>query len=238
MCRLCAQLVRASGGRAFEGVHLVSPGTDSSRGRRFFGHARKPRVGRHQFSIADSSKLEQNHASVGERHHIAADAGSRRRPTLRYTCGRNMLRPRFGQARGDTMAKVVPGTLKVSNDCIADLAGYAALECYGVVGMADIDQQEGVARLLPANRLRKGIDVGDRGGQGRGRPPRDRGAGRQHGIRLGQPAEPRSSSFSSRSQSLMASRCVYISRECAPARRFAPVIEKNRGLPSHDCRDR
>ena len=51
------------------------------------------------------------------------------------------------------------GTLKVSNDVIADLAGYAALECYGVVGMAEIDGQTGVVRLLPSYRLRKGIDV-------------------------------------------------------------------------------
>lgn len=57
------------------------------------------------------------------------------------------------------MASTVPGTLKVSNDCLADLAGYAALECYGVVGMAEIDEQAGVARLLPAYRLRKGVDV-------------------------------------------------------------------------------
>ena len=57
------------------------------------------------------------------------------------------------------MAGVVPGTLRVSNDCIADIAGYAALECYGVVGMAEIDEQAGVARLLPSFRLRKGIDV-------------------------------------------------------------------------------
>ncbi|MCC6102709.1 MAG: Asp23/Gls24 family envelope stress response protein [Atopobiaceae bacterium] len=57
------------------------------------------------------------------------------------------------------MAKAVPGTLKVSNDCIADLAGYAALECYGVVGMADIDETAGVIRLLPIYRLRRGIDV-------------------------------------------------------------------------------
>ena len=57
------------------------------------------------------------------------------------------------------MAKAVPGTLRVSNDCIADLAGYAALECYGVVGMAYIESQTGVARILPTYRLRKGIDV-------------------------------------------------------------------------------
>lgn len=57
------------------------------------------------------------------------------------------------------MATVVPGSLRVSNDVIADLAGYAALECYGVVGMAVTDEEQGVARLLPRYRLRKGIEV-------------------------------------------------------------------------------
>ena len=57
------------------------------------------------------------------------------------------------------MASKVPGSLRVSNDVIADLAGYAALECYGVVGMADTDEEQGVARLLPMYRLRKGIEV-------------------------------------------------------------------------------
>ena len=64
------------------------------------------------------------------------------------------------------MASTVPGTLKISNDCLADLAGYAALECYGVVGMAEIDEQAGVARLLPAYRLRKGVDVSSSSFQG------------------------------------------------------------------------
>lgn len=63
------------------------------------------------------------------------------------------------------MAGSVPGSLKVSNDVIADLAGYAALECYGVVGMAITDEQEGVARLLPNYRLRKGIGVSSEGGR-------------------------------------------------------------------------
>ncbi|MBR3317916.1 MAG: Asp23/Gls24 family envelope stress response protein [Atopobiaceae bacterium] len=57
------------------------------------------------------------------------------------------------------MAQTVSGTLRVSNDVIADLAGYAALECYGVVGMALTDEEQGVARLLPIYRLRKGIEV-------------------------------------------------------------------------------
>lgn len=57
------------------------------------------------------------------------------------------------------MATAVPGSLRVSNDVIADLAGYAALECYGVVGMAYTDEEQGVARLLPRYRLSKGIEV-------------------------------------------------------------------------------
>lgn len=57
------------------------------------------------------------------------------------------------------MAQSVPGSLRVSNDVIADLAGYAALECYGVVGMAVTDEEQGVARLLPIYRLSKGIEV-------------------------------------------------------------------------------
>ncbi|MCC6107139.1 MAG: Asp23/Gls24 family envelope stress response protein [Coriobacteriaceae bacterium] len=57
------------------------------------------------------------------------------------------------------MAKPVPGGLRVSNDCIADLAGYAAMECYGIVGMAEIGKEDGVIRLLPTARLRRGIGV-------------------------------------------------------------------------------
>ena len=56
------------------------------------------------------------------------------------------------------MAGVVPGTLKVSNDCIADLAGYAALECYGVVGMAVIDEQ-GVNMASVVNNLASSVKV-------------------------------------------------------------------------------
>lgn len=57
------------------------------------------------------------------------------------------------------MAKEIAGNLQVSSDCIADLAGYAAMECYGVVGMAVTDTQNGVIHMLPAQRLRKGIGV-------------------------------------------------------------------------------
>ena len=63
------------------------------------------------------------------------------------------------------MTNSVGGSLRVSNDVIADLAGYAALECYGVVGMAFADAENGVTRLLPFNRLRNGIDVSTASGQ-------------------------------------------------------------------------
>ncbi|MBR2834615.1 MAG: Asp23/Gls24 family envelope stress response protein [Coriobacteriales bacterium] len=53
------------------------------------------------------------------------------------------------------------GILVVSDDVIADLAGYAAKECYGVVGMLSTSStvQEGLQGLLPAQRLRKGVEV-------------------------------------------------------------------------------
>jgi uncharacterized alkaline shock family protein YloU len=57
------------------------------------------------------------------------------------------------------MSNTVGGTLSVSDNVIADLAGYAAMECYGVVGMAAPSIKDGIAKLLPANRLRRGILV-------------------------------------------------------------------------------
>ncbi len=57
------------------------------------------------------------------------------------------------------MAKAVSGTLQISNAVIADLAGYAALMCYGVVGMAYTDDQQNLETLLTMRQIRKGIDV-------------------------------------------------------------------------------
>ncbi len=57
------------------------------------------------------------------------------------------------------MAETIPGGLSVANDVIADMAGYAALESYGVVGMAAPTLSDGIAKLLPASRLRRGIEV-------------------------------------------------------------------------------
>ena len=48
------------------------------------------------------------------------------------------------------MSSTIPGNLHVANDVLADLVGNAAMECYGVVG---------VAKILPASRLRRGVVV-------------------------------------------------------------------------------
>jgi len=51
------------------------------------------------------------------------------------------------------------GSVNIANDVLADLAGYAALESYGVVGMAGPSLRDGVAQLLPAQKLRRGVKV-------------------------------------------------------------------------------
>ena len=57
------------------------------------------------------------------------------------------------------MAETIAGDLTVAEDVITDLAGYAALESYGIVGMATPTLSDGIASLLPASRLRRGIEV-------------------------------------------------------------------------------
>lgn len=53
----------------------------------------------------------------------------------------------------------VTGVIRISDDVLADLAGYAALQTFGVVGMASPTVREGMAQLLSPDRLRKGIRV-------------------------------------------------------------------------------
>ncbi len=57
------------------------------------------------------------------------------------------------------MTEPIAGTLSVSNEVIADIAGYAAMSCYGIVGMAEQMQGAESVRLLPGQRLRKGVLV-------------------------------------------------------------------------------
>lgn len=53
----------------------------------------------------------------------------------------------------------IPGDLIVSEEVLADIAEHAALQCYGVVGMAQPAAANGLAKFLPQSPLRKGVIV-------------------------------------------------------------------------------
>lgn len=57
------------------------------------------------------------------------------------------------------MAESITGDLHVANNVLADLVGNATLSCYGVVGMAAPTAADGIAKILPASRLRRGVVV-------------------------------------------------------------------------------
>ena len=57
------------------------------------------------------------------------------------------------------MPDSIGGSVNIANGVLADLAGYAALESYGVVGMASPTLRDGVAQLLPQAKLRRGVHV-------------------------------------------------------------------------------
>ncbi|KEQ23330.1 Asp23/Gls24 family envelope stress response protein [Paenibacillus tyrfis] len=52
------------------------------------------------------------------------------------------------------------GKIYVTDEVIAVLAGSAALDCYGLVGMASRNQfKDGIAELLRRDNLRRGVEV-------------------------------------------------------------------------------
>ncbi|WP_010498257.1 Asp23/Gls24 family envelope stress response protein [Paenibacillus elgii] len=52
------------------------------------------------------------------------------------------------------------GKIYVTEEVIAVLAGSAALDCYGLVGMASRNQlKDGIAELLRRDNLRRGVEV-------------------------------------------------------------------------------
>ena len=57
------------------------------------------------------------------------------------------------------MLKNEIGVIKISSDCLAKLAGYAATSCYGVVGMVAKSGKDGIAKLLKRETMSKGIKI-------------------------------------------------------------------------------
>lgn len=51
------------------------------------------------------------------------------------------------------------GKIVISKEVIASIAGYAATECYGLVGMASQKLQEGLFELLGRENAKKGVRV-------------------------------------------------------------------------------
>mgnify|MGYP001946498102 CR=1 FL=1 len=52
------------------------------------------------------------------------------------------------------------GTVYISENVIANIAGSAAMECYGLIGMAARKQlKDGIAELIGKENLRRGIEV-------------------------------------------------------------------------------
>ncbi|MGE5576010.1 MAG: Asp23/Gls24 family envelope stress response protein [Syntrophothermus sp.] len=57
------------------------------------------------------------------------------------------------------------GQINISDEVIGIIAGVAATECYGLVGMASRNIQDGIAELLRREHLNRGVEVrleGDR----------------------------------------------------------------------------
>lgn len=82
---------------------------------------------------------------------------------LGYTiCSRSKIKVFLTRFERKIMTASIPGELHVANDVLADIVGNAALECYGIVGMSSPSNAGGIAKILPASRLRKGIVVESR----------------------------------------------------------------------------
>ncbi len=51
------------------------------------------------------------------------------------------------------------GKIIIDSEVIAQYAGHAALDCFGIVGMATISMTDGLAKLLKGNSIDQGINV-------------------------------------------------------------------------------
>ncbi len=51
------------------------------------------------------------------------------------------------------------GTVLVDEDVLAKYAGSAAVECFGVVGMASVNMKDGIVSLLKKENIRHGVSV-------------------------------------------------------------------------------
>ena len=62
-----------------------------------------------------------------------------------------------------SVLKTELGTVTITNEVIARTAGLAAVECYGIVGMAAKNVKDGFVHLLKKESLTKGIGIANDG---------------------------------------------------------------------------
>ena len=51
------------------------------------------------------------------------------------------------------------GTITVTEDIIVRVAGYAALDCYGIVGMASKRTTDGIVQMMGRENLGRGVKI-------------------------------------------------------------------------------
>jgi uncharacterized alkaline shock family protein YloU len=51
------------------------------------------------------------------------------------------------------------GEIYISDDVLANIAGLASIECYGLVGMASKNAKDGLVELLKRDNLSKGVKI-------------------------------------------------------------------------------
>ncbi len=51
------------------------------------------------------------------------------------------------------------GEIFISDDVLANIAGLATIECYGLVGMASKNAKDGLVELLRRDNLNKGVKI-------------------------------------------------------------------------------
>ena len=65
---------------------------------------------------------------------------------------------------GDTIQTKI-GKIIFSKELIANIAGIAAIECYGLVGMASRKLKDGITEILGRDNLARGVEVNTDEGQ-------------------------------------------------------------------------
>lgn len=51
------------------------------------------------------------------------------------------------------------GNIVIDSDVVAKFAGHAALDCFGIVGMASLSVKDGIVKLLRGENVSRGVSV-------------------------------------------------------------------------------